>query len=138
MADGENDDVAEQDKALEELNGVRAAACDNILDTWVDSQPEAVRQEAIDRYVAEGDEDAAIPGMSVADTKLIRDAFTHHIDTTIIKPLGLTLDQWTSYIDEADLPSFRQDIVNGDWEALRTHAKTVADYIKLHGDVNAL
>jgi hypothetical protein len=49
----------------------------------------------------------------------------------------MTSAQYSTYVDEADMPALRRALVAGDWGTLHRHAQAVAAHIAQHGDSNA-
>ncbi|TIR05326.1 MAG: hypothetical protein E5X37_27150 [Mesorhizobium sp.] len=80
----------------------------------------------IDGYIESGILDHTIAGVDELETTIVEAAFAAHGDRTVLKPLGLTMDQWQEHIDDAELPAFRRAVVEGDWQSLIAHARAAA------------
>jgi hypothetical protein len=99
---------------------------DDILNRWTEAQPEDARQSVIDSYIETGTLDHTVAGVDEIETTIVQAAFASHVQRQILAPLGMTIDQWSEHIDEAELPDFRRAVVNGDWQLLTDHARATA------------
>ena len=77
--------------------------------------------EVVRKDKAEPNRDQRRP-FSAEQVELVKASYAMFVEDKIAKPLGLTLAQWNSYIDPADLSEFRAMTVRGDWDGLRAHA----------------
>lgn len=99
---------------------------DKILNRWHEAKPEGERQSVIDGYIESGVLDHTVAGVDELETIIVEAAFVAHVDRAVLKPLGLTMDQWQEHIDDAELPAFRRAVIEGDWQSLIAHARAAA------------
>ena len=109
---------------------------DRALNRWSEAQPVEVQQAVVDAFVETGILDHEAAGMEEIEAQVIEAAYIQHTERNVLKPLGLTLDQWNSYLSDGDAATLRRAVVNGEWSKLQDHAQKVASYIHQHGDVN--
>lgn len=128
---GEEDADDETENGEEEDGDTLAkltAATDRILDRWEQSQPEEVRQAAISRYVEHGDGDAEASGLEELEGQVMVAAYTHRLETEVCQPFGIDHSTFLSHIAEEHEPLFRQAVVKGEWDWLRSWARSVAEH----------
>ncbi|UVK36822.1 hypothetical protein LHFGNBLO_003785 [Mesorhizobium sp. AR10] len=99
---------------------------DRSLDRFNANAPAEVRDAAIDEYIETGVLNHETAQVDEVETAVVQAAFTQHIERHVLKPVGLSMDQWMEHIDEAELPAFRRAAVEGNWQALISHARAAA------------
>ncbi len=85
-----------------------------------------VQQAVVDAYAETGVIDFEAAGVDELEAQVVQAAFTQRVERNVLAPLGLTMDQWSEHIDEAELPAFRMAVVKGDWALLTRHAQAAA------------
>lgn len=96
-----------------------------------------MRDAAIAEFIETGVLNPEIAQVDEVETAMVEAAFALHAEREVFKPLGLTSAQYSTYVDEADMPALRRALVAGDWGTLHRHAQAVAAHIAQHGDSNA-
>ncbi|MER8389071.1 hypothetical protein NKH14_26810 [Mesorhizobium sp. M1380] len=99
---------------------------DRALDRWNQNQTQEVREASIASYIETGEIDHAAAGINELEASIVQAAAAVQIERQVLKPVGLSMDQWLEHVDEADLPAFRRAVVEGDWQALINHARAAA------------
>ncbi|PAP92646.1 hypothetical protein [Mesorhizobium wenxiniae] len=136
--DGTKDDdkdETEDEKAERQFNEMVAMA-DRSLNRF-NSGPAEVRDATIAEYIETGVLNPETAQVDEIETTMVEAAFALHAEREVFKPLGLTSAQYSTYVDEADMPALRRALVAGDWGTLHRHAQAVAAHIAQHGDSNA-
>ncbi|WP_287302384.1 hypothetical protein [Mesorhizobium sp.] len=110
---------------------------DRSLDRFNSSASAEVRDAAIAEFIETGVLNHETAQVDEVETAMVEAAFALHAEREVFKPLGLTSAQYSTYIDEADMPALRRALVAGDWGTLHRHAQAVAAHIAQHGDSNA-
>ena len=126
----DDEDLTPEEKAerkAEKLHQQFVENADEALNRWHETQPVETRELVVGNYIATGDLDHAVAGVDELELAVVHAAFTGHVERNVLKPVGLTMDQWSEHIDEADLPAFRQAVVRGDWLLLIEHARAAAN-----------
>lgn len=120
---GEDDaanDAADTDDDDSDALAKLTEASDQILDHWEQSQTEEVRTATVKQFI---DDDTLVDleaaGLNAEQAQSIISAYSMHVEHSILKPAGLSLDVWDSYISDDDRPAFRRACVNGEWGVLR-------------------
>lgn len=103
------------------------AASDRVMDRWEQTQTEDVRKAAITRYIESGEGDAASAGMEEIEGHVLVTAYSHHIEKDVCQPFGLTLDTFQSHIADEHEHLFREAVVKGNWQWLRSWAQKIAE-----------
>lgn len=116
------------EEAEAEMKAKAADMSDAILDRWEAEQPDKVKQAAVSSYIENGSADPEAAGLGQLEAQMVVTAYSNHVEDKILKPEGLTLDVWNSYIDEDELPTLRGAVVQGDWNKLHAHASKTAAY----------
>jgi hypothetical protein len=129
-------DETEDEKAERQFKEM-AAMADRSLDRFNTNAPSEVRDAAIAEYIDTGTLSHETAQVDEVEVAVVEAAFTQHIERNVLKPVGLTMGQYTSYVDEADMPALRRAVVSGDWSTLHRHAQAVAAHIAQNGDSNA-
>lgn len=116
----EDDDGTDDDDVSGDQEFIKVT--DDIMERWERDQPEELRIATIDQYVETGMIDFEEAGIKPAEAMVIEHGYTLHLSASVLEPLGLTYDQWNSYVDDGDLAAFRRAAVQGEWNVFRDHA----------------
>lgn len=129
----EGEELTDEQKAEKQHNEMSAMA-DRALNRWAEAQPLEVQQAVVDKYAETGVIDYEAAGVDEVEAVVVEQAFTQRLERAVLGPVGLTLDRWADFIDQAELPAFRMAVVRGDWALLTDHAQRVAAHIAANPD----
>lgn len=133
----EDDDkeLTDDEKAEKQFNEMVGAA-DKSIDRFNAEAPSEVRDAAIAEFIETGNLNPETAQVNEVETAMVHAAFEAHAERNVFKPLGLTQDQYNSYVSAEDAVTLRQALVAGDWGTLHRHAQAVAAHIAENGDSN--
>lgn len=97
-------------------------AHNGVLDAWEATVDDATREAATESVIETGN----IPetaGLTEADVDVLYQGYVAQTAVEVLDKIGITAEEWAEHMAEEDLPSFRRDVLTGNWEALREHAK---------------
>jgi hypothetical protein len=132
----DKEDLTDDEKAEKQFKQMVEMA-DRSLDRFNSSASAEVRDAAIAEFIETGVLNHETAQVDEVETAMVEAAFALHAEREVFKPLGLTSAQYSTYVDEADMPALRRALVAGDWGTLHRHAQAVAAHIAQHGDSNA-
>jgi hypothetical protein len=118
--DEEGDEDADDEPAA--LDPALIEAHSGILDAWEATVPEATRTAAMEYIIETGNvpEDA---GLTEADVETLHAGYVAQTSVEVLDKIGITMEELAEHIDPADWPEFRREILSGNFEPLREHAK---------------
>ncbi|NGO54823.1 hypothetical protein [Allomesorhizobium camelthorni] len=130
--EGEEDETDEE--KADKVHNKLSATADEAINRWAETAPLETQQAVVDAYAETGIIDYERAGVDQVEALVVEQAFTQRLERSILTPVGLDLDTWSEFIDQAELPAFRMAVVRGDWALLTDHAQRVAAHIAANPD----